>query len=70
MCNIRIGMDRAFILVDFIHQDLETAIHDLVDFLGIYLLTYRCVIGHICEKHCHQLPFAFNGTSSGEDLLC
>jgi hypothetical protein len=28
-------VNRAFIFVDFIHQDLETPIHDLVDFLGV-----------------------------------
>ncbi len=28
-------VDRALIPVDLIHQDLETTVHDLVDFLGI-----------------------------------
>ena len=29
-------VDRTFIPVDLVHQDLEAAVHDLMGFLGIY----------------------------------
>jgi hypothetical protein len=62
-------VDRPFIFVNFIHQDTKTSIHDLVDFLGVEILSDRRIVGHIGKKHCHQLPLPLDGTASGKDLI-
>jgi hypothetical protein len=55
--------------VDLIHQDLETAIHDLVDLLGIQLLGEGGVGGHIGEEDGDQLALTLDGGAGGKDLL-
>jgi hypothetical protein len=55
--------------VDLIHQDLEATIHDLMDFLGIKLFTYGCVVSHISEEHRHQFPLTLDGTPCIKDFV-
>ena len=62
-------IDGSLILVDFIHEDLETTVHNLVDFLGVDLLWHGSVVGHICKKDRHQLSFALDGAAGGQDLV-
>ena len=42
-------IDGAFIFVDLLHQDFETTVHYLMDFLRIKLFRDGGVIGHISE---------------------
>jgi hypothetical protein len=56
-------------LVDFVHQDFEAAIHDLVDFLRIKLLGKGGEVRHIGEQHGHQLPLTFDGAPVGQNLI-
>ena len=58
-----------FKFVDFIHQDLETPIHDIVDFFGIKLFGYCGVVGHIGKKNRHKLALALDRTTGGEDFV-
>jgi hypothetical protein len=53
-------VDGSFKPVDLIHQDFETTIHDLVDFLGIELLEDSGRVGHIRKEDSNHLSFAFN----------
>jgi hypothetical protein len=46
--------------VDLIHQDLEAAVHDLVDFLRVELFSHRGVVGHIREENRHQFALSLN----------
>jgi hypothetical protein len=62
-------VDGPLMPVYFTHQDLETSVHNLMHFLRVRLLRDGGVIRHVCEKHCHDLPLAFYGTSAREDLL-
>jgi hypothetical protein len=55
--------------VNFIHKDLETPIHDLVDFLRVELFRDGGVIGHIRKEHRYQLPFPFDGAPGSKDLI-
>ncbi len=48
-------VDGALIPVDLIHQDLEAAVHDLVDFLRVQLLGEGGEVGHIGKEDGHQL---------------
>jgi hypothetical protein len=56
-------VDCPLMLVDFVHQDFEAAIHDLVDFLGIKLFRKGSEVSDISEKYGHQLPLAFDSAS-------
>ena len=56
-------IDRALTLVDFIHENTEAAVHDLVDFFRIELLRHGGEPSHIREHHRHELALAFNGAS-------
>ena len=62
-------IDGSLVSVDFIHQDLETSVHDLVDFFGVELFSHGGVIGHVGEKHGNQLPLPFESASGGENLV-
>ena len=55
----------AFILVDFIYQNFETPIHDLVNFFGVQFFRDGGIVGHVCKKDCHQLALAFDGAAGG-----
>jgi hypothetical protein len=56
--------------MDFIHKDLKTLIHDLVDLLRVELLGYGSEVSNICKEHRHKLPLPFDGASGGEDFVC
>jgi hypothetical protein len=62
-------VDGAFIFVDFVHQNLEAAVHDLVDFLRVKLFRNGSIIGYIGKKHRHQFSFARDGAAGGENLI-
>ena len=62
-------VDRALASVNLIHQNLETTVHDLVHFFGIKLFRHSGIIGDVGKQHCHQLSFAFEGTSVGKDFI-
>jgi hypothetical protein len=55
--------------MDLIYQDLETSIHDLVDFFRIEFLGNGRVVGHVREEHRDKLSFTFDGTAGCEDLV-
>ena len=59
-----------FVLVNLLHKDLETPIHDLVDSLWIEFLRHRRVIDYISKKDGDYLPLAFDGAPCGKDLIC
>ncbi len=59
----------AFKLMDLIHQNFKTVIHDQVNFFGFQLFGDGGVAGHIGKKHRYQFAFAFNGASGSEDLI-
>ena len=62
-------VDRSLVFVNFIHQDLEASVHDLVDFFRVKLLRHGSVIGHICKKNSDEFTFSFNGASGCEDFI-
>jgi hypothetical protein len=62
-------IDRPLVSVDLIHQNLETAIHDLMDLFGIKLFGQRREIGHIREENRHLLPLPLDGASGGQDFI-
>jgi len=55
--------------VDLIHQNLETFVHDLVDFFRIELLGHGRIVGHVGEENRYQLPLPFHGASVRKDFL-
>lgn len=59
----------AFVAVDFVHEYLEAAFHDLVDFLRVQLLGDRGVAGNVGKEDRHQLALAFQGFAGAEYLL-
>jgi len=59
----------SLIFVDLIHEDLETSIHDLVDFLGVEFLGDGGVVGYVGEEDGDELPFALDGASGREDFV-
>ena len=56
--------------MDLIHEDLEAAIHDLVDLLGIELLRDGREVRHIGKEDGDKFALTFDSTPCGEDLLC
>jgi hypothetical protein len=62
-------VDRALMAVDFVHQDLEAAVHDLMSLLGAQFSGKSHEIGRIGEYHGHQLALAFDGRTRGENLI-
>ena len=62
-------VDGALILVDLIHEDLEAAVHDLVDFFGVELLRDACEVCHVGEEDGDELALPFQGGAGGEDLV-
>ena len=62
-------IDRPLVPMNLIHQDLEAAIHDLVDFLGVEFLGHGGVIGYVGEEDGYELPLTLDGASGGEDFL-
>jgi hypothetical protein len=52
-------VDRAFEPMDSLGEDREEAIHDLVPFFGVYLLSQIHRALHVGEEHRHLLAFAF-----------
>src|SRR5262249_25885592 len=62
-------VDRALVTVNRIQDDLEGAVHDPVDVLGIELLRHRRESRHVREHHGDDLPLALAGAFGGEDLL-
>jgi len=62
-------IDRPLVLVDFIHQDFEAAVHELVDFLGIELLGDGCVIRHVGKQDGYEFTLSLNGTAGRQDLI-
>jgi hypothetical protein len=55
--------------VNFIHEDIETTVHNLVDFLGIELLRDGGIVGHVGEEDCNQLALALDGAARVDDLI-
>jgi len=55
--------------VDFIHQDLETSVHDLVDFLRVEFFRNGRKVCHIRKKHGHQFPLTLDRTPGRQDLI-
>jgi len=51
-------------------QDLETSVHDLVNFFRVEFLGHGRVVGHVCKKDGDQLALAFDGTAGGQDFVC
>ena len=62
-------VDGSLVPVDLIHQDTETAVHDLVDILRIELLGHGSEARHIREEDGHELPFTLDGAAGGKDLV-
>ena len=62
-------VDGSFVAVDFLQEDLEAAVHDLVDHFGVELLGEGSVGGHIGEEDRHDLALPFQGGPGGEDLI-
>ena len=62
-------VDRPFVPVNLVHQDLEAPVHDLVDFFRVELLGDGSVICDVGEEDGYELAFAFDGASGREDLL-
>jgi len=60
---------RPLVSVYLVHQDLEAAVHDLVDFLWIEFLSDRGVIGYVGKEDGYEFPFALYGTSGCEDFI-
>jgi hypothetical protein len=48
---------------------LITAVHDLVDFLGVELFRHGGIVGHISEEHGDQLALSLYGAACIEDLI-
>jgi hypothetical protein len=55
--------------MDLIHQDLETPVHNLMDFLGIKFLRNGSVICYVSKEDSYNFSFTFDGTAGGEDLV-
>jgi hypothetical protein len=55
--------------MDFIHKDLKTSIHDLVDLLRVELLSYGSEVSNICKEDGYQLPLSFNRAAGGENFI-
>ena len=62
-------VDGAFVAVYLVHEDVEAAVHDLVDFLGIELLRHRSEVGHVGEEHGDQLALTLEGLAVAENLV-
>ena len=62
-------VDCALVTVNRIQDDLEGAVHDPVDVLGIELLGHRRKSRHVREHHGDDLPLALDRPLRGEDLL-
>jgi len=52
-------VDGPLVAMDLLHQDLEAAVHDLVDLLGIQLLGEGGEGGHIGEEDGDELALSF-----------
>jgi len=63
-------VDGPLVPVDLMHQDLETPVHDLVDFLRVEPFGNGGEVGHIRKEYGHQFPFSFDRAPGGEDLIC
>ena len=50
-------VDRPLVLVDLVHQDLETAVHDLMDLFRVKLLRQSGIAGQISEEDCYVFAF-------------
>ena len=62
-------VDCALVTVNRFQDDLEGAVHDCVDVLGIERLGHRRKSRHVREHHGDDLPLALDGALGGEDLL-
>ncbi len=62
-------VDRPFVAVDLIHENLETPVHDCVNVFRIEFLGQGAKPGHIGEHHGDDLALPLDGASGGEDLI-
>ncbi len=62
-------VDRALVLVDAVEDDLEGAIHDRVNVLGVQPLGHRGEARHVGEQHGDLLALPLDGAARREDLL-
>ena len=53
-------VDRPLVLVDLIHEDLEAAIHDPVDLLGVELLGEGGEVRHVGKEDGDELALPFD----------
>ena len=59
----------SLIFVNFIHQNVKTAVHNLVDNFRIQLFSHGSIIGDIGKQHRYKFAFAFNRTAGGKDFI-
>jgi hypothetical protein len=62
-------IDRAFISVNFVHEELEAAIHYLVNSLWVQLLGNRGVVCDVGKENRYKLTFTLDGASGGKDSV-
>ena len=62
-------VDGAFEAVNFGGDQLEAALNDAMDLLGIELLAERGVVREISEQDGHLPPLAFQRRAPAQDLL-
>src|SRR5438445_11905709 len=60
---------RTLVPVDAGEHQLEGAVDERVDLLGVEALGERGKARHICEQDRHLLPLAFERALGGQDLL-
>jgi hypothetical protein len=62
-------VDCPFVPVDFVHNEAQTPVHDLVNRLGIEVPKHSGGIGHIREHNGDDFAFTLDGTARGENLV-
>jgi hypothetical protein len=55
--------------MNLIHEDLETPIHDLMDFLGVQFLGDGGIVRHVSKQDGYEFAFSLDGTPGREDLI-
>jgi hypothetical protein len=53
-------VDSAFVLMDFVHEEFEAAIHEVLNFLGVEFFGDRSIVDAVGKEDGYQFSLSFD----------